>query len=146
MRRLLGQNKGAALVEFAFVSLLLLTLLMGIIECGLIITDYMCLNTGVRETLRQIAIPPASGPANTIIDKDTLWNNASTLDKNNITYVNQSYRVGAGNFVDGAPPEELDASTDIQLKVEAKYRCERLSSLVFDEPVVIGTHIVMKRE
>lgn len=135
-------------MEFAFVSLLLFTLLMGIIECGIVITDYMSLNTGVRETVRQIALPPASGESSEdIVLHDEVCNSAPGLKESDVFDVRQFYRVGtAGDFTEGAPPEELDTSSDIQVKVEAKYRCARLSSLIFDEPVVLSTGIVMKRE
>jgi len=148
MRRLLRQNRGAALVEFAFVSLLLFTLLMGIIECGIIITDYMCLNTGVRETVRQIALRTPGDEPDPVIDVHAeVCKSAPTLDAANVFDAKQSYRVGTdGGFVDGPPPADLDASSTIQVKVEAKYTCERLSSLIFDEPVVLSTDIIMKRE
>jgi hypothetical protein len=135
-------------VEFAIVALLLFTLLMGIIEGGIMITNYMSLNTGVRETVRQIALRDPAGTPNPIVDLHAeVCKNAPDLDEEDVIDVTQSYRVRPDEaFTPGPPPENINASSTVQVRVEASYRYQRLSSLIFKDPVVLSTSIVMKRE
>jgi hypothetical protein len=57
MLRLLGrQRRGAALVEFAIVVPLLMLLLMGIMEFGMILHDYLSISQGAREGVREASI------------------------------------------------------------------------------------------
>jgi TadE-like protein len=54
--RLCRQRRGAALVEFAIVVPLLMLLLMGIMEFGMILHDYLSISQGAREGVREAAI------------------------------------------------------------------------------------------
>src|SRR5947209_18265060 len=51
-----GSRRGAALVEFAIVVPLLLLLVMGIMEFGMIMHDYIMLAQGAREGARTAAL------------------------------------------------------------------------------------------
>src|SRR5207244_2755579 len=51
-----GRRRGAALVEFAIVVPLLFLLLLGIMEFGMIMHDYIMLAQGAREAARTAAI------------------------------------------------------------------------------------------
>lgn len=135
-------------MEFAIVGTLLFTLLMGIIECGMLITNYMSLNTGVRETVRQIALRETFD-ATTLHDE--VLENAPTLKSGDVSEVTQSYRVKTDGvwpqlWTPMPMPSDIDSSSTVQVKVSAKYEYKRLSSLIFKDPVVLSTELVMTRE
>lgn len=50
------RRRGAALVEFAIVVPLLMLLLMGIMEFGMILHDYLSISQGAREGVREAAV------------------------------------------------------------------------------------------
>jgi Flp pilus assembly protein TadG len=50
------KRRGAALVEFAIVVPLLMMLLMGIMEFGMILHDYLSISQGAREGVREAAV------------------------------------------------------------------------------------------
>lgn len=51
-----NKQRGAALVEFAIVAVLLFTLLLGIIDYGLLFKDYLALSQVAREGARTAAL------------------------------------------------------------------------------------------
>lgn len=81
MRRCLRDDRGAALVEFAIVSVLLITLVFGIIEFGMLMKDYLTVNQAAREGARAAAL----GATTTVI-KDHIVTAAPTITviRNNI--------------------------------------------------------------
>jgi hypothetical protein len=54
-------RRGAALVEFAIVVPLLMLLLMGIMEFGMILHDYLSISQGAREGVREAAVGSPQG-------------------------------------------------------------------------------------
>ena len=56
MRMIISNKRGAALVEFTIVLLILMVLVFGIIEMGLLIKDYLALSHAAREGARSAAI------------------------------------------------------------------------------------------
>src|SRR4051794_525192 len=66
-------RRGAALVEFAIVLPLLMTLLLGIMEFGMIMRDYIMLGHGAREGARTAALRhPTAEIRQSVIDVATL--------------------------------------------------------------------------
>ncbi len=58
-----GEDTGAAAVEFALVSLLLFTLVFGIIEFSLLMRDNVAVSSSVRTAARVASAEAGSGPA-----------------------------------------------------------------------------------
>lgn len=96
--------RGAALVEFAVVVLLLLTLVFGIIEFGLLMKDYLLLNHAAREGARFAAL---GSPTSGVITR--IQSSAPTLNQSSLTTTLQKRAMGAtpgawvalGNTTDG---------------------------------------------
>lgn len=55
------KRRGAALVEFAIAVPLLMLLLMGIMEFGMILHDYLSISQGAREGVREAAVGSPRG-------------------------------------------------------------------------------------
>jgi len=66
MRHLRRQQRGAALVEFALVSVLLFLVLFGIIEAGLLLGDQAQVGAAAREAARAAALGSTVGNAQTL--------------------------------------------------------------------------------
>ena len=75
-------NRGSALVEFAIVATLLLTLVFGIIECGLVMKDYLTIQQAAREGARSAA---TGDTTSTVIQKVIASSPATTLHSSDIT-------------------------------------------------------------
>jgi Flp pilus assembly protein TadG len=60
-RCLSGNEKGAALVELALVLTLLLVLIIGMIDFGLVLKDYLALSQVAREAARSAAVGSSMG-------------------------------------------------------------------------------------
>jgi hypothetical protein len=69
-----SKRRGAALVEFAIVSVLLFLLVLGIIEFGLLMKDYLTVNQAAREGARS-----ASLGSPTSVIKDRVATTAHTI-------------------------------------------------------------------
>lgn len=65
-RRRLHGDRGAAAVEFALVSLLLVTLVFGIIEFSLLLRDHVAVTSAVRAGARIASAGAGAGPASCI--------------------------------------------------------------------------------
>jgi len=59
------QQRGAALVEFALISVLLFLLLFGIIEVGLLLGDQAQVGAAAREAVRSASVGNTTGTAET---------------------------------------------------------------------------------
>lgn len=56
MKRVLTKERGSGLVEFGIVFMLLVTMMLGIVEFGLIMKDYQVLDHAAREGARSASI------------------------------------------------------------------------------------------
>lgn len=65
-RAQLRSDSGAAAVEFAIVSLLLITLVFGIIEFSLLLRDHVSVTSAVRTAARVASSSPGAGPCTPI--------------------------------------------------------------------------------
>lgn len=138
-------NKGVALVEFALVSILLMTLAMGILDFGVLYCHSMTLNSAVEEGARAASL----GRAAEEIDS-TVKESASALDTSQIT-VRSYYRVkdpSSGwpeEWTEGAPGIVPDFA-NYQVKVGATYRCNRLAGSLFGEnPAVLRSPDIIRK-
>jgi hypothetical protein len=66
------RDEGAAAVEFAIVSLLLFTIVFGIIEFSLLLRDHVAATSAVRTGARIASASPGAGPCNPATDGSTV--------------------------------------------------------------------------
>ena len=134
------------MVEFAIVCVLLLTLLFGIIEFGLLIRDAITLNQAVREGVRAAALGKSASEVNSLVTTSLVG-----LDPAKLSDLTISYRV---RLPGGWPvewtvgtPEAIPATSEVQLKVGAKYSHEMITGGFFGSaPIVLSGQMVMRRE
>lgn len=140
-------RRGAALIEFAIVSLLLFTLVFGIIEFGLMMRDFLTLNQAVREGVRSAALGATVGEVASIVTTS-----AVSMDTTKLQNIAVSYRIrGDGgtwpaDWIAGTP-EAVDPSDDVQVKVSASYVHDMLFGSLFGAgPKILRAEMVMRRE
>ena len=129
MRTIIRNKRGAALVEFAIVVLLLFTLLFGIIEFALIMKDYLSLNQAAREGARSAALFSNQ----TVVLQRVTDSAPGISDPEHITpdVWYRTYSGGAwGAWTSGVPAGNNPAS-DIQVKVEATYPHKTITGRLF---------------
>lgn len=149
---LLENKRGAAMVEFAIVALLLFTILLGIIRFGMLIKDYLGLNQAVREGARSAALR-----SNQSVVVERVKNSAPTLDPTKINPVNVYYRIynastnSWSDWIPGVPPDNL-AQYHVQVRVQANYSHKLITGSFFSwlvngaDSITVGSEMVMKRE
>jgi len=118
-----GRRAGTATVELALVAPLLLLLLMGIIEFGLLFQDYMLLKNAAREGART----GATGSSTTAIT-NRVENAAAQLSTEDLTITQQYGVYDAGSWtwytlgdISGDGGITNDAPTGAFIKVEVSY-------------------------
>lgn len=118
-------NRGAALVEFAFVVIMLLTLVFGMIDFGLLIRNQLALNQIAREAVRTAAL---GGSAQTTVNT---WAGRLGL---------QSTQIQVTTTTEGAAP---DLRTVVTLSYPHHWITGNLIGL-HDKP--INATMVMRKE
>jgi len=144
-----ADNKGAAMVEFAIVALLLVTLVFGIIEFGLLIKDYLTLSQAAREGARSAALRSGVSTVTERVQQSAVGLPEEQRDDITVT---PSYRVftsgsGWGAWIDNALPDP-SADVEAQVKVKATYYHQTIvGSLVgLGSSVKLSGDMVMRRE
>jgi Flp pilus assembly protein TadG len=84
MRRTAGRQDGQALVEFAFVVPVLLLIILGIVQFGILFNNYITLTDAVRAGARQAAVSRTL-PNPTQVTTDRVRRSAAGLDSNKLT-------------------------------------------------------------
>jgi Flp pilus assembly protein TadG len=84
LNRLRRKEDGQALVEFAFVVPVLLLLVLGIIQFGILFNNYITLTDAVRAGARQAAVSRML-PNPTQVTTDRVRRSAAGLDSNKLT-------------------------------------------------------------
>lgn len=141
MKIIRGNRKGAAMVEFAIVVMLLFTLVFGIIEFGLLIKDYLTLSQAVREGSRSAAL---GSPMNIVVAR--VQNSAPTLVGANIDPIELYKRPAttpSGSWE--GPLADNDSTTGMQVRVRAEYPHQLLTGF-FGSTITISADMVMRRE
>ncbi len=137
-------NKGAALVEFAVVGLLLITIVMGIIDWGLLAKDSMALNNAAREGARCAALGETDRVESVIVA-----NAPKPKPGEPPIEVELHYRQfdEAGSIWGDWTEEEIPDSNNVQVRVRTTYQCNRVTgSLLGNNPVRLSAVVVMRRE
>ncbi|MBP6964477.1 MAG: pilus assembly protein [Armatimonadetes bacterium] len=138
-------NRGVALVEFALIALLFITLAIGIIDFGLLAKDYLTLGSAAREGARAAALGGAKEEVIAAVRASAPTPNSTENPKVYMWYAemgaNPDWR--AYSSPDEIPPE----LADVQVKVRAEYECNRISGTFFGEdPITLSADEVMRKE
>ncbi len=144
--RIPTNNRGVALVEFALVALLLITLAMGILDFGTLYFHSMTLNQAAEEGARAASLGRPADEVETVVKES-----AATLDVSKVT-VTCFYRMKVGNedewpdeWTEGAPGE-VPNFANYQVKVGATYLCNRLAGSFFGQnPAVLSSPDVIRK-
>jgi len=140
--KIIKSEKGAAVVEFAIVLPLLVLILCGMIEFGLLFYNKQVITNASRE-----------GARTGITRTDS--NNDENVDKDDIKLVVKNYcegrliTFGGTGFSDGnVLPEGANGlfQADLTVKVTYDYNFLTPSILGFDSTMTIGAQTVMKME
>ena len=143
MKDKLWNNRGAALVEFAIVALLLITLVFGIVEYSLIMKDQMALDNATREGARSAALGGSSADVT-----NAITDSAVTLVSSNLNNIQVSYRVCSNgewptSWISGVVPT-AEASQDVQVMVSANYTHTMVTGKMFGAgSMTLSSQIVM---
>ncbi len=114
-----ARRRGQALVEFTLVATLLLLLLLGIIQFGIVYSNQLAVTDAAREGARRAAINTRSGQATVVSAGQTAARNAAAhLDQATLSVAVTS---GTGTWVSGAP---------ISVRVEYPYDLSLLGIVV----------------
>lgn len=149
MRRVLRGNRGAALVEFAIVSVLLIMLVFGIIEFALLMKDYLTVNQAAREGARVASL----GYQTTVI-RDHVVSAAPTLTLSSESVVLKTGLAntdssGWADLGDDAGYNDADHGSMILVEVPYEHQLVTgtlLSSIFGGSTVTIHGSMVMGRE
>ena len=125
--RRLKKNKGQSLVETALVLPILLLILMGIIDFGMMFNNYLIVSNASREGARNAAVGATDSEINAIVS-----NVVSTLDSSRIV-------------VEISPSEtERKKGDELVVKVKYEYRLitPMISALLPNPINLIGTTVM----
>ena len=128
------REDGAALVEFALVLPLLLTLLIGIVEFGWALGNNLDVRHGGREAARLVAVNADTSPAMVISACDSMdFSDSHTVsialvtagankvgDLAEVTVTLDPYTSLTG-FLDWAMPDKLESVVEIRLEQDATW-------------------------
>lgn len=146
MRAIIRNKRGAALVEFAIVVILLVTLVFGIIEFGLLIKDYLTLNQAAREGTRSAALLSSATVVEQRVRDSATGLGPTELADLDVQIDQRAYSGGGwGSWT------ALDSSTtdsDVQVRVVASCDHQTImgSFLGIGDTITISGNMVMKRE
>ena len=135
------------MVEFAIVALLLITLVFGIIEFGLLIKDYLAINHAAREGARSAAL---GSPTSVIVTRVQNTAPAMTVPAGGIALTTGSPTsapdtwTSLGNTADG----KNNAAPGNLILVQVSYEHELITGGLFNSgaPISISAKMIMRRE
>ena len=148
---MIARNKrGAVLVEFAIVVILLMTLVFGIIEFGLLIKDYLTLSHAAREGARSAALGSPTTVLEPRIDEMTIALSGGTVTKT----LEYSADGGAGwNTLgdQGSDPVENNADMGDLIRVTLTYPHQLVAGGILPflgdgNSMTITGNMIMRRE
>jgi Flp pilus assembly protein TadG len=128
--RRLKQNKGQSLVETALVLPIILLILMGIIDFGMMFNNYLVVSNASREGARNAAVGATDTEIAAIVD-----NVASTLDTSRI--------------IVEILPSETERKKGDEVKVTVKYEYQLLTPMIsalLPNPINLTGTTVMRTE
>lgn len=145
----LKNNRGAALVEFALVSLLLITLVFGVIEFSLIMKDSMTLNQAAREGVRSASVGSPTATVTSRVEGAAVTLTASKLSTSIQSRTSPTASWSSlGNSSDGTANA---AQAGDQVRVTVTYPHSLITGKLFSwksggSTVTLSGDMVMRRE
>lgn len=146
-------ERGAALVEFAIVSILLFTLLLGIIDFSIMMKNYLSLSQAAREGARSAAL---GSPTSVVQTRVQTWATNLGLKSAKLTLPSdwlQYAPAGSNtwtNVGNNATGNNAPAGSQIRVKINYSYDLSTGSFLAtmagVSNPVTLGGNMVMRRE
>ncbi|MFP4248551.1 MAG: TadE/TadG family type IV pilus assembly protein [Armatimonadota bacterium] len=149
------QRRGATTVEVAMVAPLLIFLLFGIIEFGLMVKDLVGVNQAAREGARSAAVGATPTTLNARIAGAAPTIDTSAL---NIEYDRRTFDESSGTWGSwqtlGVDGEKNNAAPGDQIRISVEYPHQLVTGGLFaglaDDPengtITLSTAIVMQRE
>jgi Flp pilus assembly protein TadG len=135
-------GKGAALVEFAIVVMLLLVLVFGMIEYGLLISERLAMQQAAREGARSAAIGDTTSSVTTRVISSAP---GITIVSGDITI--QKQPAASGSWVAlGNAGSQNDASFGDYVKVTVTKNHTWVTGLFSSSPTSISASMVARRE
>lgn len=153
MRMIRSNRRGAALVEFTIVLLILMVLVFGIIEFGLLIKDYLTLSQAAREGARSAALGSRIEVIIDRVQETAIGLPGGTIDPADISL--QKSSDGGVTWVDlgdtGGSPNENDAAIGQMLRVKLTYDHELVAGGILPflgdgNTMIISGNMIMRRE
>lgn len=106
-RRLLQDEHGQAITEFAVVLPILATILLAIIQCGIVLNHYLTLNDAVRIAARTAAVNGGLGASGaTTAAQQAMTNAADGLSIQNVS-ISSSWQSGSPVTVSAQTPYSI---------------------------------------
>ena len=141
MNTIWRNNKGAALVEFAIVASLLLMLVLGILETGLLIKDYLAIDQAAREGARSAAI----GDTTTVAIQRVVASAPTTvLTSANVTLERSASGSGYVALTNNGAQNGAVPGDYIRVTVQLQHSW--LTNLFSTSPTTILSKVVTRRE
>lgn len=138
-------NKGVALVEFAIIALVLLTLAIGIVDFGLLMKDHLALSNGVREGAREASLggAPDEIKAKVIANAPT----PNLQDGETLTVTVKFHEWLQDDWGEWTDLEDISGTSKVEARIKAEYRCNRVSgTFLGTNPITLGSQLIVKRE
>ena len=136
-------RRGAALIEFAIIVPLLLLLVFGICEFGLLMKNYLTISQAAREGSRSASL---GNPVATIIQRVVATATTVTIDPNRISL---EYRDTAGVWVPlGDSGSGNNAPVGSLIRVKVEYDHQLVTGYIFPGQSIkmLTTEMVMRKE
>lgn len=144
----LRNKRGAAMVEMAIVVTLLLLLVFGIIDFGLMLKDYLALSQAAREGARSAAVGTNAAQVSSTIN--TWASKVGLTPSGHMQQVKLEYVDPASGATStlGDSGEYNDAPQGSEIVVKLVYRHDFIMGqfLGLGDSISLGTTMVMRRE
>ena len=138
-------NRGAALVEFALIALLLMTLAIGIIDFGLLAKDKLSLGGAAREGAREAALGGNRTSVTNVVNASAPKPTEGEKLEVSLWYRDPAAGEGWTPYVE--PVDITTTAANVQIKVGVVYTCNRVAgAFLGTNPISLSTEEVMRRE
>jgi Flp pilus assembly protein TadG len=136
----LGGRRGAALVEFVLVLPLLMLLVFGMVEMGLLIKDKLALNQVAREGVRCAAL---RGTSASVTSRVNSWSTKLGLKTADVTAITLAYTDPSTGGATASPPPP---GSDVAVTLTYRHRPITKIIPVMPNPTIIKATMVMTLE
>jgi Flp pilus assembly protein TadG len=141
-------DRGVALVEFALIALLLMTLAMGIIDFGILAKDKLTLGSAARDGAREAALGGNLTSVTNAVSASAPKPNTAEGEKLEVTLQYRDPALVDPQWTPYVEPADIPTgAANMQVKVGVVYKCNRISgTFLGTNPITLSTEEVMRRE